>query len=59
MIAGEVAARQALPELKLKLALAGVDLEQRSVDTDLPEPELASNSKVVCPALDKSSMCAE
>jgi NTE family protein len=59
MMAGEVAARQALPELKLKLALAGVDLDQHTVDTDLPEPELAINSKNNCSALEKSSVCAE
>lgn len=48
MLAGEVAAKQALPELKLKLALAGIDLEKqnqrRNNGDDLAEPEVAFNA---------------
>jgi NTE family protein len=59
MVAGEVAAKQAIPELKMKLLLAGVELEQSPVNQELPEPEIASNSQKDCSVLNKSSLCAE
>lgn len=41
MVAGEVAANDALPELKLKLTLAGVEFGNKNIVEELPEPELA------------------
>lgn len=41
MAEGVVAAKSILPELKLKLTLAGVDLEEQQNLDELPEPEFA------------------
>ncbi|MBS1952622.1 MAG: patatin-like phospholipase family protein [Cyanobacteria bacterium SZAS-4] len=42
MSAGETAAKEALPELKLKLTLAGVDFGNKNNEEDLSETELAN-----------------
>ena len=42
MVAGEIAAKDALPELKLKLTLAGVEFGGKNSEDELPEPELAN-----------------
>ncbi len=42
MSAGEIAAKEALPELKLKLTLAGVDFGGKANDEEPSEPELAN-----------------
>lgn len=60
MVAGEIAAKNALPELKFKLTLAGVNLDKQGDDISVAEPEIAlSESSTITPLISESTSSCE